>query len=170
VLGAFRHLFRLARKPVPTVALTIRSRIPLARGLGSSAAAIVAGLVLANHWMKGRFDDEDIFREARHLEGHPDNVAPAIFGGLTLSLPLHDGRVEALKASDAARLGITLAVPSIQVSTRRARALLPKTIPLRRAVETTARGHGPGAHSRDPSLRTLAEALRDVYHVPYARG
>ena len=167
VLGAFRHLFRLARKPVPTVALTIRSRIPLARGLGSSAAAIVAGLVLANHWMKGRFDDEDIFREARHLEGHPDNVAPAIFGGLTLSLPLHDGRVEALRLPMPRGLGITLAVPSIQVSTRRARALLPKTIPLRRAVENTARAMALEHILETRRFELLAEALRDVYHVPY---
>jgi len=167
VLGAFRHLFRLARKPVPTVALTIRSRIPLARGLGSSAAAIVAGLVLANHWMKGRFDDEEIFREARHLEGHPDNVAPAIFGGLTLSLPLHDGRVEALRLPMPRGLGITLAVPAIQVSTRRARALLPKTIPLRRAVENTARAMALEHILATRRFELLAEALRDVYHVPY---
>jgi len=141
--------------------------IDLARGLGSSAAAIVAGLVLANHWMKGRFDDEDIFREARHLEGHPDNVAPAIFGGLTLSLPLHDGRVEALRLPMPRGLGITLAVPSIQVSTRRARALLPKTIPLRRAVENTARAMALEHILETRRFELLAEALRDVYHVPY---
>ena len=74
LLGAYRHLFRAAKKPVPTVALSIRSGIPVARGLGSSAAAIVAGLMLANHWMKGRFSREELLDHAVELEGHPDNV------------------------------------------------------------------------------------------------
>ncbi|HZV91555.1 MAG TPA: hypothetical protein VFF34_06030, partial [Candidatus Nitrosocosmicus sp.] len=64
ILNAFREICRLAKEPVPTVALTIRSKIPVARGLGSSAAAIVAGLALANHWLGDRFAPEDLFREA----------------------------------------------------------------------------------------------------------
>jgi homoserine kinase len=167
VLGAFRHLFRLARKPVPTVALTIDSKIPLARGLGSSAAAIVAGLTLANHWLRDSFSAEEIFREATRLEGHPDNVAPAIFGGLTLSLPLEDGTVEALRLAIPRGLQIMLAVPAIRVSTERARALLPKTLPLRRAVENTARAMALEHILLTRRYDLLAEALRDVYHVPY---
>jgi homoserine kinase len=167
VLGAFRHLFRLARKPVPTVALTIDSSIPLARGLGSSAAAIVAGLALANHWMGGRFDSEAIFREATRLEGHPDNVAPAIFGGLTLSLPLTDGTVQALPLPFPRGLAITLAIPSLRVSTEKARALLPAVIPLADAARNTARAMALEHVLRTRRFELLAEALRDVYHVPY---
>jgi len=167
VLGAFRHLFRVAKKPVPTVALTIDSTIPLARGLGSSAAAIVAGLTLANHWLRSSFSPEEIFREATRLEGHPDNVAPAIFGGLTLALPLANGTVEALRLALPRGLAITLAVPAIRVSTARARALLPKTLPLRRAVENTARAMALEHILLTRRYDLLAEALRDVYHVPY---
>jgi homoserine kinase len=167
VLGAFRHLFRLAKKPVPTVALTIDSRIPLARGLGSSAAALVAGLTLANHWMRGRFDAETIFREATRLEGHPDNVAPAIFGGLTLSLPLEDGSVEVLTLPFPRGLAITLAVPSLRVSTEKARALLPTSIPLADAARNTARAMALEHVFLTRRFELLAEALRDVYHVPY---
>jgi homoserine kinase len=167
VLGAFRHLFRLAKKPVPTVALTIDSRIPLARGLGSSAAAIVAGLTLANHWMRGRFDAGAIFREATRLEGHPDNVAAAIFGGLTLSLPLEDGTVEALTLPFPRGLAITLAVPSLRVSTEKARALLPTSIPLADAARNTARAMALEHVLLTRRFDLLAEVLRDVYHVPY---
>jgi len=167
VLSSFRHLFRMAREPVPTVALTIRSRIPLARGLGSSASAIVAGLTLANHWLGYPFSPEALFREATRLEGHPDNVAPAIFGGLTLSMPRRDGSVEALRLSMPRGLALTLAVPSIQVSTAKARALLPASITLRHAVENTARAMALEHIFITRRFELLAEALRDVYHVPY---
>jgi len=167
VLSAFRHLFRLAHMPVPTVSLTIDSKIPLARGLGSSAAAIVAGLTLANHWMGSRFTPEEIFREATHREGHPDNVAPAIFGGLTLSLPLEDGTVEALPLSFPRGLAIALAIPSIRVSTEKARALLPASIPLADAARNTARAMALEQILLTRRFELLAEALRDVYHVPY---
>jgi len=167
VLGSFRHLFRLAKKPVPTVALTIDSRIPLARGLGSSAAAIVAGLTLANHWMRNRFEPDEIFREATRLEGHPDNVAPAIYGGFTLSLPLEDGSVRVLPLPFPRGLAIALVIPSIRVSTEKARALLPATIPLQDAARNTARAMALEHVLLTRRFELLAEALRDVYHVPY---
>jgi homoserine kinase len=167
VLSSFRHLFRMAREPVPTVALTIRSRIPPARGLGSSASAIVAGLTLANHWLGYPFSPEALFREGTRLEGHPDNVAPAIFGGLTLSMPRRDGSVEALRLRMPRGLALTLAVPSIRVSTEKARALLPASIPLRHAAENTARAMALEYVFITRRFELLAEALRDVYHVPY---
>jgi len=167
VLGSFRHLFRMAREAVPTVALTIRSRIPPSRGLGSSASAIVAGLTLANHWLGDAFSPEALFREATRLEGHPDNVAPAIFGGLTLSMPRRDGTVEALRLTMPRGLALTLAVPSIHVSTAKARALLPASIPLRHAAENTARAMALEYAFITRRFELLAEALRDVYHVPY---
>jgi homoserine kinase len=167
VLGAFRHLFRARHRPVPTVALTIDSEIPLARGLGSSAAAIVAGLTLANHWMGAPLTPARIFQEAARLEGHPDNVAPAVFGGLTLALPLASGGVEALRLPVPGGLGMTLVVPSIRVSTAKARALLPRTIPLASAAQNTARAMALLHLFRTRRFELLAEALRDVYHVPY---
>ena len=167
VLGAFRHLFRIAREPVPTVALTIRSEIPLARGLGSSAAAIVAGLTLANHWLGGPYARDEIFREAIRLEGHPDNVAPAIFGGLTLSMPRLDGSVEALHLRVPRDLALTLVIPALHVSTEKARALLPSSLPLPFAAGNTARAMALTHALSTRRFELLAEALRDVYHVPY---
>jgi len=167
VLSAFRDLCRRAKAPVPAVAVTIRSSIPVARGLGSSAAAIVAGLALANHWLGGRFSPEDLFREAVRLEGHPDNVAPAIFGGFVLSLPRDPAGFEALRLPPPRNVAITLVVPELRVSTEVARALLPREIPLRDATANTARAIALIHSLTAGRVDLLADSLRDVYHVPY---
>ncbi len=167
VLRAFRHLCRAAGEPVPTIALTIRSAIPVARGLGSSAAAIVAGLVLANHWLGGRFDAEALLAEAIRLEGHPDNVAPSLRGGLVLCMPRAGGRTEAIPVPPPRGLAMTLVVPDVRVSTREARALLPRTVPLADAAANTARALGLLRVFATRRFDLLADALTDVYHVPH---
>ncbi len=167
VLAAFRHLVRLAREPVPTVALTIDSRIPVARGLGSSAAAIVAGLVLANHWLGSRFSRGDLLREAVRLEGHPDNVSPSLLGGFILCLPRRDGGVEAVPLPAPRGVAVTLVVPELRVSTEQARALLPRAIPLRDAAANTARALALLRALETRRIDLLADALEDVYHVPH---
>lgn len=167
ILSAFRDLCRRAHAPVPAVALTVRSSIPVARGLGSSAAAIVAGLALANHWLEGRFSQGDLFREAVRLEGHPDNVAPALFGGFVLSLPRERGGFEAIRLVRPRGVAITIVVPEIRVSTEEARALLPREIPLRDAAANTARALALLTSLSSRRVDLLAEVLRDVYHVPY---
>ena len=166
LLGAYRHLFRAAKKPVPTVALSIRSGIPVARGLGSSAAAIVAGLTLANHWMKGRFSREELLDHAVELEGHPDNVSASLLGGLTLSFPRSNGAVTSLPVPAPRGLAITLVIPEVRVSTEKARAILPRSIPLADAAANTGRALALlwVFSNRRPDL--LADALDDVYHVP----
>jgi len=167
LLSAYRHLFRVARKPVPTVALSIRSAIPVARGLGSSAAAIVAGLTLANHWLRGRYSREALLAEAIRIEGHPDNVSASLLGGLTLSLPRAAGGVTVLPVPAPRGVGITLVVPEVRVSTEKARALLPRSLALADAAANTARALALlyAFQHRRPEL--LADALADVYHVPF---
>jgi len=167
LLLAYRRLFREAKRPVPTVALTIRSAIPVARGLGSSAAAITAGLVLANHWLKGRFAREELLALAVELEGHPDNVSASLLGGLTLSMPRADGTTTSLPLPGPRGLAMTLVIPEVRVSTEKARALLPKTVPLAAAAANTARALGLlyAFDRKRPDL--LADALLDVYHVPH---
>jgi len=166
ILSAFRHGCRLAGEPVPTIALTVRSRIPVARGLGSSAAAIVAGLTLANHWLGGRFSSGDLFREAVGLEGHPDNVAPALWGGLILCMPRESGGFEAIRLPRPRRVSMTLVIPELRVSTAKARAMLPKSVALRDAAANTARAIALVHSLASGRVDLVAEALRDVYHVP----
>ena len=167
VLNAFRHLCRVADAPVPTIALHIHSEIPVARGLGSSAAAIVAGLTLANHWLGGRFDADALLAEAIALEGHPDNVAPSLRGGLILSFPRGTGAFEAMRLPNPRGLGITLLIPDIRVGTKEARALLPSTVLLKDAAANTARALALLTILGNGRFDRLADALVDVYHVPY---
>ena len=167
VLASFRRLCRSAGKPTPTIALAIDSQIPVARGLGSSAAAIVAGLSLANAWLGDRFTREELLAEAIAVEGHPDNVSASLFGGLTLSLPRSDGSVEALRPGSLAGIGITLVIPEIRVSTEKARTLLPKSVPLALAAANTARAMALLHAFERRRFDLLAEALHDVYHVPH---
>ncbi len=166
VLAAFRHLIRLAEEPVPTVALTIHSRIPLARGLGSSAASIVAGLALANHWLGGRFPREALLPEAIRLEGHPDNVSPALLGGFILCLPRRAGGVTPIPLPVPRGVSITLVVPELFVSTEKARALLPRTVALHDAAANTARALALLRALETRRIDLVADALEDVYHVP----
>ena len=99
--------------------LEVQSSIPVSRGLGSSAAARVAGLVLARLVQGLPIDRDAIFHSAQMLEGHPDNAGPAVYGGLVLSA----GRPTKLRLHES--LGIALALPNQQMSTQAARAMLP---------------------------------------------
>jgi homoserine kinase len=167
VLRAFRHLIRLAGEPVPGVALTIDSAVPVARGLGSSAASIVAGLLLANEWLGGRIPRETLLAEAIGLEGHPDNVSPSLLGGFVLCAPRRDGGVTPIPLPAPRGIALTLVIPAIHVSTEKARALLPRTIPLSDAARNTARALALLRALSSGASDLVADALEDVYHVPY---
>ena len=150
-----------------------RSTIPVARGLGSSAAATVAGAVAANVLCELGLDDRTIAGVAAGVEGHPDNVAPAVFGGATLALTARaTGGLPELEVRPLAvspDLSLVLAVPDFPVETARARALLPETVSHQVARRAAALGAAlvHGLATGDAAL--LATALDDVLHVPYRR-
>ncbi|MCY0884457.1 MAG: homoserine kinase [Firmicutes bacterium] len=116
-------LDRLRRQPPPGGRLTIQNRIPVSRGLGSSAAAVVAGVILGHHWAGEPLDAQRCLEWAWPYEGHMDNVAPAIVGGVTLVWQGED--TQGYRRLDAPPFPIVLAVPDFKVSTRRARDILP---------------------------------------------
>ncbi|MDA8204704.1 MAG: homoserine kinase [Thermaerobacter sp.] len=151
--------------PMPSGRLTIRSRIPLARGLGSSAAAIVAGLVLANTFLSPRLTKEELLSYATQLEGHPDNVAAAIYGGFVLAWE-EGGRVR-VRNYPAPELRCLLVIPNYKVSTEDARGVLPRSVPIEDAVFNAQRLALwiDALNRRDWSL--LREAGRDRLHQPY---
>jgi homoserine kinase len=116
--------------PADGFTFTIRSRIPLQGGLGTSAAAIVAGLMAADHLFEL---DVDLLALATELEGHPDNVAAALLGGLVVCA---DGQATRFDAPDG--LEAVLFVPERAVRTRRARAALPAEVPMADAIFNVA--------------------------------
>ncbi len=146
---------------MPPFSLVGRNRIPLARGLGSSAAATVTGIAIADRMLDLALEPSDVIRLASALEGHPDNVAAAALGGLTLA---YDAGVVRLDPSPDLRPVVL--VPGARLPTARARAALPDTVSRADAVFTISRAAiAVVALTADPSM--LPEALKDRIHQPY---
>lgn len=160
-----------AGRAVPTgLGLRVSSQIPVARGLGSSAAATVAGAVAADALLQLRLGDRALAAAAAAVEGHLDNVVPAIWGGATLALAGADGTLVVAPLRVATSLALVLAVPDFTVRTEQARTVLPPTVPHATAVRAGALGAAlvQGLATGDAAL--LAAALgNDVLHVPYRR-
>src|ERR1700682_3685448 len=127
VARAIRMVYEAVGRRFAGAAIRCVNRIPPARGLGSSAAAWVGGLVAANAALGSPLDRDAILALACRAEGHPDNVAAALLGGLTVSC-LSGERVAAVSLPVPAELGWVILVPGIASSTREARAVLPDTV------------------------------------------
>lgn len=148
------------------VHLRMRNDIPMARGLGSSAAAIVAGLVAANIATGEQLTQQEILELATSLEGHPDNVAPAIFGGVSISVMAGD-EVHSLKILPPRKLYMVVAVPEFGLSTKAARQVLPKVLPFKDAVFNVSRSSLFVAAITQGKYNLLCHALEDKLHQPY---
>lgn len=140
--------------------LVLSSTIPVSRGLGSSAAAVVAGLAL-QHLIEGQTPLPDvIFQRGVQLEGHPDNVAAAVYGGLTLATP----RPTVLPFHES--LGIALTVPKVAIETRRARAILPNQVARQTAVGQAKRAAALVQGLVTGNGELLAFGMEDEIAVP----
>jgi homoserine kinase len=144
------------------LAIEMRNRIPFARGLGSSAATIAAGVAAGLAW-QGR--DDDALPQAAALEGHPDNVAAALLGGVTLAWTAPDG-VRALRLADPP-VELVAVVAADELATERARAALPVQVAHADAVHTAARAALLVAAIEHGRTDALADALDDRLHEPY---
>ena len=147
--------------------LRMENRVPMSRGLGSSAAAIVAGLFAANEILGKPFNRNDILKFATEIEGHPDNVAPAIFGGFTVSTVDYRGQVQTFAFLPKIKLKLIVAVPDFPLSTRIARQVLPKSVPLKDAVFNVGRASMLIAALINGKEKFLAGAFDDALHQPY---
>ncbi len=165
---AARLYEEVCQRPIPTGRLTIKSRIPLGRGLGSSAAAIVAGLTLANTLMPKRLGRDELLARASQIEGHPDNVSAAIYGGFVMAW--HEGETLRVQNYPAPDLRCLILVPDYRVSTEDARRVLPETVPLQDAVFNAQRLALwiDAVNHRDWSL--LPHAAEDRLHQPYRQS
>ncbi len=143
----------------------VDSEIPLARGLGSSGAAIAAGLLCAAALAQRDVSVDEMCALGTEMEGHPDNVCAALVGGCTLSVPLGDGRVRVVRQPLHASLGYAVAWPDTTTATSVARAALPKDVPLADAVENPRRLALllEGLRTGDPELLKLG--VEDRLHV-----
>ena len=142
------------------------NRIPTARGLGSSAAAWVGGLVAGNALLGSPLSREALLALAARAEGHPDNVAAAVFGGLTVSCATADG-VTAVTLPVTGSLAWVVLVPEVTSGTAEARALLPRSIPREDAVFNVQRVALLLAGLQTALPAALTVALEDRLHQPY---
>jgi homoserine kinase len=157
------HFWDLIHYPTPSVALTFENHIPPARGLGSSSAAIVGGLVAANTLAGSPYSKYEILQVANSLEGHPDNVTPALYGGVTLSVPTEDGILPQVLAQSPNLRAIVI-IPNTPLNTDKARGILPPQVSRKDAVFNISHvGLLIQAFIRE-EYSLLKEGMRDVLH------
>lgn len=169
VVKAMRAAFDRMGTPQPAgIRLRCRNRIPQARGLGSSSAAICAGILAARALGGGRLADDEVFALATELEGHPDNVAPCLAGGLTIAWSEHAGAARMVKLTPDAGIRPVVLVPAARLATETARGLLPKDVPHGDASFNAGRAALLiAALTRLPERELLLAATEDRLHQPY---
>jgi homoserine kinase len=149
--------------PAEGIAFRLRSGIPLARGLGSSAAAIVAGLFAADHLFELALSKEEMLARATELEGHPDNVAAAIYGGFVICGTEGAAPTAARFDAPGGLEGIAV-IPSAEVSTERAREAIPTEVPLTDAVANISSASRLVLGLQRADLDLVAAGLADRIH------
>ncbi|MBD2040938.1 homoserine kinase [Microcoleus sp. FACHB-672] len=167
---AFVHLYQKLAQTPPAVHIEIVLGVPLARGLGSSATAIVGGLVGANQLAGAPLSEIEVMQLAIAMEGHPDNVVPALLGGCRLAATASDGGWEICEIPWHSNIVPVVAIPNFELSTAEARRVLPANYSRTDAIFNTAhlglllRGLETGTGS------WLRAAMQDRIHQPYRQA
>lgn len=147
--------------------INIQTGIPIARGLGSSSSIIVGGLLAANKLLGNPADEAALLAIATEVEGHPDNVAPAILGGVVLATQEDDGSLAYAKLNWPEEWDITVCIPDFQLSTEIARSILPKEVSMQDAIFNAKHLAMliQALNTQDEKLMKIA--LKDRLHQPY---
>jgi len=156
-----------AGRPMPMIELEVINDIPIGKGLGSSAAALVAGVVIADEALGLEWDRHRILDEAARIEGNPDNVAAAVLGSIVASAIDTEGITRAVRMQLPARYGVAVIVPDFILPTSEARAVLPSTYSRADAVFNIQRSALLIAAMLTQTTDAFHEALMDRLHQPY---
>ena len=146
--------------------------IPISRGLGSSSSLIIAGIMAANELNKLKLTKKQILDIATTIEGHPDNVAPCIYGGLTINMMIDENnqkRVISNKIDIVDDIHFTVIIPNYKTNTEEARKILPKELPLPKVVENTSHALLLINALKNNDLQNLNLFINDNIHVPYRK-
>ena len=166
VYKAMQSLYVKAGKELSGIRVRLDSDIPVTRGLGSSSAAIVAGLVGANHLLGNMFSEDELLYEAYEIEGHPDNVTPALLGGFTISFP-ENGRIIRSKTVLAENIKFAAILPNFYLPTRKSRGYLPDFTKMKNAVYNISRASMLSAALVKGDTELLSHCFRDRIHQKY---
>ena len=167
VYKAVEMLYNSIGQEPSELKINIQAQIPITRGLGSSAAVVVGGLIAANKLLGSPADETALLSIATEVEGHPDNVAPAILGGFVLSSQEDDGSIVYRKLSWPEEWDITICIPDFELSTNIARSVLPSSVPMQDAVYNAKHLAMlvQAVNTKDEKLMKIA--LQDKLHQPY---
>ena len=161
-----QQLFAAAGVDHPELEIAMYSDIPLTRGLGSSASAIIGALVAANALIGNKLSRDELFQIATRMEDHPDNVGASLFGGIVVAY--WDGiRAECIRLEPDKRLEALVAIPDFHLSTEKARNVLPKQVSMKDAVFNVGHSSVLVAALASGRLDMIRRAMKDALHQPY---
>ena len=170
ILRVARRVAAQRNRELPSFRMTIANEIPLARGLGSSAAAIIAGITCYELLAQDRLSEAEIFRYAFEFESHPDNLSPALRGGLVAACQGPESEVFIVNLTVAPGVKCVLVIPEFEVSTEKARAVLPQTYSRKDAVYNIQRSALIVGALTTGNWSLLSEAMNDRVHQPYRKS
>lgn len=166
IITSYEKVFSIKNKKLEYIKLTeVVKNIPNSRGLGSSASCIVVGILIANDILNNILDKDEIFQIASSIEGHPDNVAPLIFGGFTCSFM--DDKYYTVKLDVNDKLKFKVLIPSFELKTSVARSALPKNIQIKDAVFNISHAIGMIKGIEKGDMDLIKVSKKDVLHEPY---
>ena len=148
--------------------INMDTHIPVSRGLGSSSSCIVGGVYGANYLLNGKLSQAEMFEIAAKIEGHPDNVAPAVFGGLTASF-MDNGKPYSVRYKIDHRVLFCSLIPNFETSTREARKLLPGQIKYSDAIYNLSRVAVLLKALETGDFELIGYAIQDKLHQPYRK-
>ncbi len=155
------------RMAMPPIELSIRNDIPIGKGLGSSAAALTAGVVIADRMLDLRWKPPRILDEAARLEGHPDNVAACVLGSIVASAIDSGGVARTVRLNMPECFGVGVVVPDFRLPTSQARSVLPDCYPRAEAIFNVQRAALLIAALATGTASAFPAALEDKFHQPY---
>lgn len=166
VYDSYVNVFkRLNLEPIP-VEIGFKGDIPVSRGLGSSSSLIVAGVFAANYFLNNKLTNDELLNICCEIEGHPDNVAPAVLGGLVASFK-DDNGYHSISYPVSNKLKFFAVIPPFELSTHMAREVLPKALEYKDIVNNLSRIiHLPKAFN-DGDVKLLKSLFNDKLHEPY---
>ena len=169
IYWAAKHLYEICGKQLPGLRIIQENNIPMARGLGSSSACIVAGILGANRMLGSPLSQADLINLAAQIEGHPDNTSPAISGGLVASA-MEGRRVYSVSVPVSEKISFAVMIPPFELKTEKARGVLPASYSREDTVYNLSRSALMTASLFSGDLQNLRVAVQDRIHQPYRSG
>ncbi len=169
VYTSFKKTSEIIGRNAKGIKISMHTNIPVSRGLGSSSACIVGGVFGANALLNGKLTKDELFKIAVNIEGHPDNIAPAVYGGLTASI-VEDDIPYCMSYNINKNIKLCALIPGFETSTSEARKLLPEDVSFKDAVFNVSRTAVLLKALEEGNFKVINVALKDRLHHKYRKS